>query len=74
MLYLISIKALRQKVIFKAIGIYKSLPQKVRFSLIADFNASTAYPCFYQAGRRHLNSFRVTSSADKPVQRRVSMY
>ncbi|RNA71451.1 hypothetical protein EBO33_23645 [[Curtobacterium] plantarum] len=35
MLYLISIKALRQKVIFKAIGIYKSLPQKVRFSLIA---------------------------------------
>ncbi len=39
MLYLISIKALRQKVIFKAIGIYKSLPKKVRSSLIAVIRA-----------------------------------
>lgn len=42
MLYLISIKALRQKVIFKAIGIYKSLPKKVRSSLIADILLSLA--------------------------------
>ena len=41
MLYLISIKALRQKVIFKAIGIYKSLPKKVRSSLIADISPTS---------------------------------
>ena len=44
MLYLISIKALRQKVIFKAIGIYKSLPKKVRSSLKADFASGSV--CF----------------------------